>query len=128
MLVRRCAKPDQKEFNKIIMATGMGFVLMGFIGFFVKVCGSCELSLHRHVRVARYTLHSPPRSSFKLTPLRSTRDHSSAHVHSHQQRHRLQLVVNANAGLECHRRAEYSSNRRNIFHICFRERTVVRIQ
>lgn len=60
MLVRRCAKPDQKEFNKIIMATGMGFVLMGFIGFFVKVCGSCELSLHRHVRVARYTLHSPP--------------------------------------------------------------------
>ena len=40
MLVRRCAKPDQKEFNKIIMATGMGFVLMGFIGFFVKVCGS----------------------------------------------------------------------------------------
>ena len=105
MLVRRCAKPDQKEFNKIIMATGMGFVLMGFIGFFVKVCGSCELSLHRHVRVARYTLHSLPRSSFKLTPLRSTRDHSSAHVHSHQQRHRLQLVV-VNAGLECHRRAE----------------------
>ena len=52
----------------------------------------------------------------------------AAHVHSHQQRHRLQLVVNANAGLECHRRAEYSSNRRNIFHICFRERTVVRIQ
>ena len=40
MLVLRCAKPDQKEFNKIIMATGMGFVLMGFIGFFVKVCGS----------------------------------------------------------------------------------------
>ena len=36
-LVRRCAKPDRKEYTKTIMATGMGFVVMGFIGFFIKV-------------------------------------------------------------------------------------------
>eukprot|EP00288_Rhodomonas_lens_P013779 CAMPEP_0177708606 /NCGR_PEP_ID=MMETSP0484_2-20121128/10366_1 /TAXON_ID=354590 /ORGANISM="Rhodomonas lens, Strain RHODO" /LENGTH=77 /DNA_ID=CAMNT_0019220181 /DNA_START=38 /DNA_END=271 /DNA_ORIENTATION=+ len=37
MLVRRCAKPDKKEFKKITMATATGFLLMGFIGFFVKL-------------------------------------------------------------------------------------------
>eukprot|EP00277_Geminigera_cryophila_P001489 CAMPEP_0179413110 /NCGR_PEP_ID=MMETSP0799-20121207/4892_1 /TAXON_ID=46947 /ORGANISM="Geminigera cryophila, Strain CCMP2564" /LENGTH=77 /DNA_ID=CAMNT_0021185497 /DNA_START=158 /DNA_END=391 /DNA_ORIENTATION=+ len=37
MLVRRCAKPDKNEFSKIAMATGAGFLIMGFIGFFVKL-------------------------------------------------------------------------------------------
>ena len=37
MLVRRCAKPDKNEFSKIAMATGAGFAIMGFIGFFVKL-------------------------------------------------------------------------------------------
>lgn len=97
MLVRRCAKPDQKEFNKIIMATGMGFLIMGFIGFFVKVCGSVCVGMCA-IHIAFLSQFSPS-SSFKLTPLRCTRDHLSAHVHSHQQRHRLQLVV-VTAGLQ----------------------------
>ena len=37
MLVRKCAKPDKNEFTKIAMATGGGFLVMGFIGFFVKL-------------------------------------------------------------------------------------------
>eukprot|EP00960_Hanusia_phi_P039102 753759-Hanusia_phi.AAC.2 len=59
MLVRRCAKPDKNgekvttiishphkhksqltlmaEFTKIALATGAGFLVMGFIGFFVKL-------------------------------------------------------------------------------------------
>mmetsp|Transcript_13849 Transcript_13849/g.27376 ORF Transcript_13849/g.27376 Transcript_13849/m.27376 type:complete len:91 (+) Transcript_13849:2-274(+) len=37
MLVRRCAKPDKKEFKKITLATATGFLIMGFIGFFVKL-------------------------------------------------------------------------------------------
>eukprot|EP00293_Proteomonas_sulcata_P005451 CAMPEP_0184326162 /NCGR_PEP_ID=MMETSP1049-20130417/142363_1 /TAXON_ID=77928 /ORGANISM="Proteomonas sulcata, Strain CCMP704" /LENGTH=77 /DNA_ID=CAMNT_0026648339 /DNA_START=2077 /DNA_END=2310 /DNA_ORIENTATION=+ len=37
MLVRRCAKPDKNEFSKIALATGVGFLVMGFIGFFVKL-------------------------------------------------------------------------------------------
>jgi hypothetical protein len=37
MLIRRCAKPDKKEYQKYMMATGMGFIVMGFLGFFVKV-------------------------------------------------------------------------------------------
>ena len=36
-LVRKCSKPDRKEFAKIAKATAAGFVIMGFIGFFVKL-------------------------------------------------------------------------------------------
>ncbi|KAK4337315.1 hypothetical protein RND71_043601 [Anisodus tanguticus] len=36
-LVKRCTKPDKKEFQKIAMATAIGFAIMGFIGFFVKL-------------------------------------------------------------------------------------------
>lgn len=35
--VKRCTKPDKKEFQKIAMATAIGFAIMGFIGFFVKL-------------------------------------------------------------------------------------------
>ena len=36
-LIKRCTKPDRKEFSKIAIATAIGFALMGFIGFFVKL-------------------------------------------------------------------------------------------
>jgi len=36
-LVKRCTKPDRKEFSKIAVATAIGFGIMGFIGFFVKL-------------------------------------------------------------------------------------------
>ncbi|KAJ3041462.1 Protein transport protein Sec61 subunit gamma [Rhizophlyctis rosea] len=36
-LVNRCTKPDRKEFLAISQAVAMGFFLMGFIGFFVKL-------------------------------------------------------------------------------------------
>ena len=36
-LVKRCTKPDRKEFQKIAIATAIGFAIMGFIGFFVKL-------------------------------------------------------------------------------------------
>ena len=36
-LVRKCTKPDRKEFTKIALRTGLGFVVMGFVGFFVKL-------------------------------------------------------------------------------------------
>ncbi|CEF63157.1 Protein transport protein Sec61 subunit gamma [Strongyloides ratti] len=36
-LVRRCTKPDRKEYQKIATATAVGFAIMGFIGFFVKL-------------------------------------------------------------------------------------------
>jgi protein translocase SEC61 complex gamma subunit len=36
-LVKRCTKPDLKEFQKIAIATAIGFAIMGFIGFFVKL-------------------------------------------------------------------------------------------
>ena len=36
-LVKKCTKPDRKEFALIARATGVGFLIMGFIGFFVKL-------------------------------------------------------------------------------------------
>ncbi|KAK7812224.1 hypothetical protein U0070_010983 [Myodes glareolus] len=36
-LVKRCTKPDRKEFQKIAMAIAIGFAIMGFISFFVKL-------------------------------------------------------------------------------------------
>ncbi|CAL5220545.1 g2581 [Coccomyxa viridis] len=36
-LVKRCTKPDRREFNKICLQTALGFIVMGFIGFFVKL-------------------------------------------------------------------------------------------
>lgn len=36
-LVKRCTKPDRREFQKIAIATAIGFGIMGFIGFFVKL-------------------------------------------------------------------------------------------
>ena len=36
-LVNRCTKPDAKEFKKIALATSIGFLVMGFLGFIVKL-------------------------------------------------------------------------------------------
>lgn len=36
-LVKKCTKPDRKEFMNIAQATLIGFAIMGFIGFFVKL-------------------------------------------------------------------------------------------
>ncbi|GMI03778.1 hypothetical protein TrLO_g11001 [Triparma laevis f. longispina] len=36
-LVKKCTKPDKKEFTAIFRATCVGFFIMGFVGFFVKL-------------------------------------------------------------------------------------------
>ena len=36
-LVKRCTKHDLKEFQKIVLATAIGFAITGFIGYFVKL-------------------------------------------------------------------------------------------
>ncbi|XP_059657412.1 protein transport protein Sec61 subunit gamma-1-like [Cornus florida] len=36
-LVKKCHKPDRKEFTKVAFQTAIGFVVMGFVGFFVKL-------------------------------------------------------------------------------------------
>ncbi|PWN54415.1 protein translocase SEC6 [Violaceomyces palustris] len=35
--MNRCTKPNKKEYIQICRAVGMGFVVMGFIGYFVKL-------------------------------------------------------------------------------------------
>lgn len=35
--MRRCTKPDQKEFLRLCQAVGMGFLIMGAVGYVVKL-------------------------------------------------------------------------------------------
>lgn len=35
--LKRCQKPSMKEFMGIAQATAFGFLIMGFVGFFVKL-------------------------------------------------------------------------------------------
>ncbi|CAI5758149.1 unnamed protein product [Candida verbasci] len=35
--VKKCSKPDQKEYFKIIKAVGIGFIMMGIVGYAVKL-------------------------------------------------------------------------------------------
>ncbi|XLT05395.1 hypothetical protein HN51_044144 [Arachis hypogaea] len=36
-LVNRCHKPDRKEYFKVAVSTAIGIMVMGFVGFFVKL-------------------------------------------------------------------------------------------
>jgi len=36
-LLNKCSKPDRKEFKEVCLKTGIGFLVTGFIGFFVKL-------------------------------------------------------------------------------------------
>ncbi|KAJ8441576.1 hypothetical protein Cgig2_003082 [Carnegiea gigantea] len=36
-LIKRCHKPDCKEFTKVAVHMAIGFVVMGFVGFFTKL-------------------------------------------------------------------------------------------
>ena len=35
--LKRCQKPNKREFIGIAQAVGVGFLVMGFVGFFVKL-------------------------------------------------------------------------------------------
>ncbi|XP_052108280.1 protein transport protein Sec61 subunit gamma-1-like [Arachis duranensis] len=36
-LIKRCHKPDDKEYYKVTVNTAIGIMVMGFVGFFVKL-------------------------------------------------------------------------------------------
>ncbi|ODQ78648.1 hypothetical protein BABINDRAFT_64255 [Babjeviella inositovora NRRL Y-12698] len=35
--IKKCTKPDKKEYLKIIRAVGVGFIMMGVVGYVVKL-------------------------------------------------------------------------------------------
>jgi len=37
LFINRCTKPDKREFIKISQAVGIGFIVMGVIGYIVKI-------------------------------------------------------------------------------------------
>jgi len=55
-LVNRCTKPDAKEFRKIALATSVGFLVMGFLGFIVKLVHIPSQPTHTHTHT--HTHHS----------------------------------------------------------------------
>ena len=85
-LVRKCTKPDRKEFTKIALRTGLGFVVMGFVGFFVKLIlcvppvDRIRLSIDRSFPLSARFSDPPPRTP----PLPSQ--------HSHQQHHPRSVI------------------------------------
>jgi protein transport protein SEC61 subunit gamma-like protein len=36
-ILRRCTKPDGKEYTKICQTVFVGFLIMGFLGYFIKL-------------------------------------------------------------------------------------------
>ena len=36
-LLRKCSKPDARELKQTAYATGLGLLVMGFVGYFVKL-------------------------------------------------------------------------------------------
>ncbi|KAJ3880843.1 SecE/Sec61-gamma subunits of protein translocation complex [Lentinula edodes] len=55
----RCTKPSQKEFVQICKAVAVGFAVMGFIGYFVKLIHiPINNILWRSVNSQRPTIHS----------------------------------------------------------------------
>ncbi|OWK02513.1 hypothetical protein Celaphus_00010188 [Cervus elaphus hippelaphus] len=62
-LVKRCTKPDRKEFQKIAMATAIGFAIMGFIGFFVKLI---HIPINNIIVLIKHSRVAIPRGSVQL--------------------------------------------------------------
>nr|AFB35530.1 protein transport protein Sec61 subunit gamma [Volvariella volvacea] len=58
----RCTKPSQKEFVQICRAVAVGFAVMGFIGYFVKLI---------HIPINNILVYVSPGSQFfiELTPI-----------------------------------------------------------
>ncbi|KAH8421030.1 hypothetical protein KR222_004439, partial [Zaprionus bogoriensis] len=36
-VIKRCTKPDRHEFQRAVLATTVGFLIMGFLGFIIKL-------------------------------------------------------------------------------------------
>ena len=91
-LVRKCTKPDRKEFTKIALRTGLGFVVMGFVGFFVKLIlcvppvDRIRRSIDRSFPLSARFSDPPPRTS------RSPRNPPRPAQHSHQQHHPRRVI------------------------------------
>ncbi|XP_032090474.1 protein transport protein Sec61 subunit gamma isoform X1 [Thamnophis elegans] len=71
-LVKRCTKPDRKEFQKIAMATAIGFAIMGFIGFFVKLI---HIPINNIIVMLCDTSHSGQRSATSQSAVRQVLGH-----------------------------------------------------
>ncbi|KAK5006217.1 hypothetical protein LTR28_006757 [Elasticomyces elasticus] len=57
--LNRCTKPDRREFIKISQAVGVGFLVMGVIGYIVKLSTSSSSAFLR--MASRFTLPSSSR-------------------------------------------------------------------
>ncbi|KAE8265875.1 hypothetical protein A4X09_0g6473 [Tilletia walkeri] len=61
--MNRCTKPNKKEYLQICRAVGLGVVVMGFIGYFVKLI---HIPL-RHIRIIVIHIFPPALSNLHVT-------------------------------------------------------------
>ncbi|KAI9793581.1 MAG: Sec61p translocation complex subunit [Piccolia ochrophora] len=60
LFLNRCTKPDKREFIKISQAVGVGFVIMGTIGYFVKLSSAACVQIHQHTLILPFAaVHIP---------------------------------------------------------------------
>ncbi|EFE33873.1 uncharacterized protein ARB_07337 [Trichophyton benhamiae CBS 112371] len=58
LFVNRCTKPDKREFLKISQAVGFGFLIMGAIGYFIKLIAPFE-----HLTIKPHKSNDKPQHS-----------------------------------------------------------------
>lgn len=57
--INRCTKPDQKEYLKMIRAVGVGFIVMGAIGYGVKLVSTPRLSTRIYANSGSHSHPTP---------------------------------------------------------------------
>ncbi|KAK8864252.1 protein translocase SEC61 complex gamma subunit, archaeal and eukaryotic [Kwoniella newhampshirensis] len=63
--VNRCTKPSKQEYIQLCRAVAVGFAVMGFIGFFVKLI---HIPINNILVYVALLIPSPPTPRFKLLP------------------------------------------------------------
>uniref|UniRef100_A0A060T5J7 ARAD1B04928p n=1 Tax=Blastobotrys adeninivorans TaxID=409370 RepID=A0A060T5J7_BLAAD len=57
--INRCTKPDQKEYLKMIRAVGVGFIVMGAIGYGVKLVSTSRQSIIIYANSGSHSHQTP---------------------------------------------------------------------
>ncbi|KAI6709096.1 translocation complex subunit Sss [Marssonina coronariae] len=57
--INKCTKPDRREFIKISQAVGVGFLVMGAVGYLVKLSQFPDLWIRNHTANSARSVHIP---------------------------------------------------------------------
>ncbi|PBP17523.1 protein secE/sec61-gamma protein [Diplocarpon rosae] len=57
--INKCTKPDRREFIKISQAVGVGFLVMGAVGYLVKLSQSPDTWIRNNTANSALLVHIP---------------------------------------------------------------------